>query len=203
MAWTKTKTAAVAGACLLLAAGTSNFLIYSAGKSMRNVRAEWSALDGDRAQWSFEGGKLKAHTITGDSILASKQKYGDVTFSALASTTNREASLAIHLQDANNGYLVVFAPARTPGNADGFIRLVKRLTGEETTLSTYQRRKLLTVGQSAKIKVTANGFQITVFLNGEKVLQAHDTTFGTGYIGFRIYGWGDFPCDATFSHVSF
>jgi hypothetical protein len=203
MTWSKAKTAIVAAACLLLAAGTATVIIYNMGKSMRSIRAEWSAISGDSGQWSFENGKIKAHTVTGDSIFASREKYGDVTFSAVASTTNREASLAIRLQDANNGYLIVFAPANTPGNADGFIRLIQRTSGNNTTIATYQKRNLVTVGKSAKIKVVAKGSLITVFLNGEKILQAHDTTFTAGYIGFRIYGWGDFPCDATFSKVTF
>jgi hypothetical protein len=80
---------------------------------------------------------------------------------------------------------------------------VKRISGSDTTILAYQKRKLATIGQSAKIAVVAKGPLITVFLNGEKVLQAHDTTFTTGYIGLRIDGWEDFPCDATFSHVTF
>jgi hypothetical protein len=203
MAWTKTKTSAAAGLGLLTVAGIAVIFIYSLGKPMRTIRAEWSAISGDSGQWSWAGGKIKAHTVTGDSILASSEDYGDVTFSAYASTTNREASLAIRLQDGNNGYFVVFAPANTPGNAGGFVRLVKRISGSETTLGEYQRRKMATVGKSAKIKVVAKGPLITVFLNGNKILQDRDTTFARGYIGFRIYGWVDFPCDATFSHVNF
>lgn len=203
MAWSKMKTAILAGVCVLLAAGTAALIIYNMGKPMRTIQSEWSAISGDSGQWKLENGKIKAHTVTGDSIFASREEYGDVTFSAIASTTNREASLAIRLQDASNGYLIVFAPAGTPGNGDGFIRLVKRTSNSETTVAAYQKRKLLTVGKSAKIKVMAKSSLITVFLNGEKVLQAHDTTFTTGYIGFRIYGWADFPCDATFSHVNF
>ena len=203
MAWTKAKTAMVVSACLLLAAVTTTIIVYNMGKPMRTIQSEWSAISGDSGQWSLDNGKIKAHTVTGDSIFASREEYGDFTFSAIASTTNREASLAIRLQDASNGYLIVFAPAGTPGNGDGFIRLVKRTSNSETTVAAYQKRKLLTVGKSAKIKVMAKSSLITVFLNGEKVLQAHDTTFTTGYIGFRIYGWADFPCDATFSHVNF
>jgi hypothetical protein len=203
MTWTKAKTAMVVSACLLLAAVTTAIIIYNAGKPMRSIRAEWSAIGGDSGQWSFANGKIKAHTTTGDTIFASREEYGDVTFSAIASTTNREASLAIRLQDVNNGYLIVFAPARTPGNADGFVRLVKRVSNNESTLATYQKRKLLNVGMTAKIKVVARGSAIEVFLNGDKILQSHDETFASGYIGFRVYGWADFPSDATFSNVSF
>ena len=193
------------GLSALLAAGIIAIILYNMGKPMRSIRSEWSAISGDSGQWSFENGKIKAHSITGDSIFASREEYGDVTFSAVASTTNREASLAIRMQDAGNGYIVIFGPARTPcpWNPNGLVLLVKRISGIDTTILAYQKRKLATIGQSAKITVVAKGSLITVFLNGEKVLQAHDTTFTTGYIGFRICGWGDFPCDATFSRVTF
>ena len=62
---------------------------------------------------------------------------------------------------------------------------------------------MLAAGKSAKIKVVAKDSFIEVFLNGANILRAHDTTFANGYIGFRIYGWEDAPCDAAFSGVTF
>ena len=203
MSWSKTKTAVVAGACLLLAAGTAAIIIYNMGKPMRTIQSEWSTVSGDNGQWVFADGQIEAHTINGDSILASSEKYGDVTFSAIAKTTNREASLAFRKQDAASGYILNFTPVGSPGEPNGFVRLRKRIGNDETTLATYQGPRLVATGKSAKIRVVAKGSLIQVFLNGANVLRAHDTTFTTGYIGFRVYGWGDFPCDATFSHVKF
>ena len=203
MAWSKTKTAVVAGACLLLAAGTAAILIYNMGKPMRTIQSEWSAISGDSGQWVFADGQIEALTITGDSILASSEKYGDVTFSATAKTTNREASLAFRMQDAANGYILNFTPVGSPGEPNGFVRIRKRIGNDETTLAVYQGPRLAATGKSAKIKVVAKGSSIQVFLNGANVLRVHDTTFTTGSIGFRVYGWADFPCDATFSHVKF
>jgi len=203
MTWTKAKTAMVVSACLLLAAMTTTIIIYSMGKPMRTIQSEWSAISGDNGQWIFADGQIEAHTITGDSILASSEKYGDVTFSAIAKTTNREASLAFRMQDAANGYILNFTPVGSPGEPNGFVRLRKRIGNDEITLATYQGPRLVATGKSAKIKVVAQGSLIQVFLNGANVLRAHDTTFTTGYIGLRVYGWADSPCDATFSHVSF
>jgi len=203
MAWSKTKTAVVGGVCLLLAAGTAAIVIYSMGKPMRTVQSEWSTISGGSGQWVFADGQIEAHTITGDSILASNEKYGDVTFSATAKTTNREASLAFRMQDAANGYILNFTPVGSPGEPNGFVRLRKRVGNDETTLVVYQGPRLVATGKSAKIKVVAKGSSIQVFLNGANVLRVHDTTFTTGSIGFRVYGWADFPCDATFSHVKF
>jgi RNA polymerase sigma factor (sigma-70 family) len=203
MAWTKAKTAAVAGACVLLAAGTTTLTIYNSGKPMRSVQSEWSVISGNEGQWSWSGGKIEAHTIDGDSILASSKKYGDVTFSATVGTPNREASLAFRMQDADNGYILNFTPVGSPGEPNGFVRLRKRIGNDETTLATYQGPRLVATGKSAKIKVVAKGSSIQVFLNGANVLRMHDTTFTNGYIGLRVYGWADFPCDATFADVSF
>ena len=203
MAWTKVKTAIVGGVCVLLAAGTTTITIYNLGKPMRTIQSEWSAISGDNGQWSWAGGKIEAHTIDGDSILASSKKYGDVTFSALVSTPNKEASLAFRMQDANNGYILNFTPVGSPGEPNGFVRLRKRVDNNETTVATYQGPRLAATGQSAKIKVVARGSSIQVFLNGANVLRMHDTTFTNGCIGLRVYGWGDSPCDATFSGVTF
>jgi fructan beta-fructosidase len=203
MAWTKSKTAVVAGACVLLAAGTAFIASHHEGKSMRSIRSEWTVISGDSGAWSFERGEIKAHSTTGDSILASSNKYGDVTFSAVAGSPDLAASLAIRLQDANNGYLIVFAPANTRVNPNGYILLAKRTSGNQSAIAIYKKQKVLTVGHSAKIKVVARGSAIEVFLNGTKVMQAEDTTFATGYIGLRICGYSSsYPCDATFSHVN-
>jgi RNA polymerase sigma factor (sigma-70 family) len=206
MAWTKMKTTAVVSACVLLTAGTTTLTIYgyNMGKPMRSIQSEWSAISGDNGQWSWAGGKIEGYTATGDSIFASSKKYGDVTFSVLAGTPNREASLVFRQQDATNGYSVVFAPGNTPGNPGaGFVRLNKTINGNETRLAIYQGPRMVAAGKRAKIKVVAKGPLIEVFLDGANILRAHDTTFTTGYIGFRIYGWADAPCDATFSSVNF
>ena len=203
MAWTKMKTAVVVGACVLLAAGTTTLTIYSLGKPMRSVQSDWSVISGNEGQWSWSGSKIEAHTVDGDSIFASSKKYGDVTFSALVSTSNREASLAFRMQDASNGYILNFTPVGSPGEPNGFVRIRKRVGNEETTVAVYQGPRLAATGKSANIKVVAKGSSIQVFLNGANVLRASDTNFTSGSIGLRVYGWADSPCDATFSGVTF
>ena len=101
------------------------------GKPMRTIQSEWSAISGDNGQWVFADGQIEAHTINGDSILASTKKYGDVTFSATAKTSNREASLAFRMQDAANGYILNFTPVGSPGEPNGFVRLRKRIGNDE------------------------------------------------------------------------
>jgi len=205
IAWTKAKTAIVVSASLLLATGTAIVPIYNAGKPMRDIRSGWSVLRGDKEQWNLSGGTIKAHSNNGDSILVSDREYGDVTFSAIAGTANREASLAFRMQDADNGYLVVFVPSNVPRDPAGFIRLVKRVAGNDILIiaNSKDRPKLLANRESAEIKVVAKGPLITVFVNGSQVLQTTDATFAAGHIGLRLYGQPDAPCDATFSDVTF
>jgi hypothetical protein len=39
-------------------------------------------------------------------------------------------------------------------------------------------------------------------LNDVTILKTNDTTFASGFIGLRVYGWGDVPCDGTFSNLT-
>jgi len=203
VAWTKAKTAIVVGVFVLLASVTTTITIYNANKPIQGIPKDWSVLRGDSEQWNWTNGVINGHSTTGDSILASGKEYRDVTFSAIAGTTNREASLAIRMQDADNGYIIVFAPYVTPLDDAGHIALVKRISGSETILGSYQGRVFSSMGQSAKITVAARGSLIEVRLNGIRVLRVMDSTFSTGLIGLRIYGSSDYPCDATFSKVIF
>ena len=167
-------------------------------QSIKDIPKDWSVISGDGDQWSCTNGVISGHSTTGDSILASGSEYHNVTLSAVAGTPNREASLAIRMQDAKNGYIVLFVP-----DPWGHIDLVKRSDGDEITLASYRGRFLSKTGRSAKITVTADGPILEVRLNGARVLRVIDSTFITGLIGFRIYGSPDWPCDATFSKVSF
>jgi RNA polymerase sigma factor (sigma-70 family) len=200
MAWTKVKTAIVAGGCVLLTAGTTIITIYNLEKPIQGIPKDWSVLSGNADQWSWENGKICGHSTTGDTILASGREYHNVTLSAIACTTNREASLAIRMQDAHNGYFIVFVPFSSD---DGLINLIKRLGGDETVLASYHGRLSSSADRTAKITVTARGPLIEVRLSGTRILRIIDSTFSTGLIGFRIFGEANWPCDATFSRVTF
>ena len=202
MTWTNTKTAIMVGACVLVA-GITTVIICNREKPIQSIPKDWSVISGNSEQWNWTNGKINAHSTTGETILASSKEYHNVTLSAIASTTNREASLAIRMQDANNGYIVIFAPGGTPRVDAGHISLIKKESGSETTLATYQGGMFLAMGQSAKITVAAQGPLIEVYLNGARVLRVMDSTFITGLIGLRIFGDPEYPCDATFAKVTF
>jgi len=203
MAWTKAKTAIVVGACVLLAGELATITFFKLNSPIQGIPKNWSVLRGDSEQWSWADGKIHAHSTTLESILASEKEYHDVVLSAIACSTNREASLAIRMEDADNGYIVIYAPGGTPRWDAGHIELVKRLGGNETTLAYYHGRVFSYMGQSAKITVSAEGPLIEVRLNGARVVRVVDSTFAAGLIGLRIYGDPDYPCDATYSDLRF
>jgi hypothetical protein len=205
MAWTKEKTAMVAGPCLLLAAVTGIVIFYSRVTPVQGIPKGWSTISGDLDQWEWANGAIHGHSSAGETILASAREYRNVTLSVWAGTTNREASLAIRMQNADNGYIIIFAPAGTPcpWNEDGFIALIRKISGEEVTLRSYHGRIFSTLGPVATIAVTATGPWIAVRLNDVTVFRVADTNFSSGFIGLRIFGSGEYSCDATFSHLIF
>jgi RNA polymerase sigma factor (sigma-70 family) len=202
MAWAKAKTAVVVSVGVL-AAGTATVTVWTLENP---IPAGWSVISGDSRGWTWAGGKINAHSTTGDSILASSRQYGDFTLSVIASTTNREASLAFHMQDADNGYILVYSPDGTPCPWDegiGHFRLDKRTAGMDTNVAYYHGPQFPAVGQPAKIKVTTRGSFIEVDLNDVSVIQIEDATYPAGRIGLRNYGDPNYPSDATFSDVTF
>ena len=154
---------------------------------------------------TWANGAIHAHSSAGETILASTREYRDVTLSVTASTTNREASLAIRMRDADNGYIVIFAPVGTPcpWNENGYIALIRKKAGEEVTLRSYNGRIFSVLGPAARIAVTAKGPWMTVRLNDVTVFRVADTNYSSGFIGLRIFGTEEYPCDATFSRLIF
>ena len=201
MAWTKAKTAVVVGACVLLAAGTTSVAIYHSDQPIVGIPKDWSVLRGDAAQWTWTNDAINGHSTTADSILCSNGKYRDVTLSTIAGTTNRDACLALRLQDADNGYFVLYVPDNTPWAAENgcYIAVIKRLAGEETEIGTFKRHGL---AESAKITASAKGSNIQVRLNDVSVINVRDTAFSSGFIGLRVYGDTIKPCDATFAKLT-
>ena len=137
MAWTKAKIAIVAGAGILLAAGTTTLALRIDHQPVHilGIPADWSVLAGDSAQWAWTDNAIHGHSTTGETILASNQKYGNVTVSAMVGTTNRGAEFGIRTQDANNGYQVVFTPDGTPWSAENGsnITLRKKMPGMKSS----------------------------------------------------------------------
>jgi len=208
MTWSKGKVAVVmgvAGLGGLLMVVTEGCHESKSGKPVviEGIPKDWSIMSRGTDQWDWTNNTFVGHTTNGDSILASLQKYGDVTISGMLSTTNREASLALRMQDEGNGYIAVFAPDGTPAAGGGVrITLLRRKSGEERELVIFKRRKLSGPGQMEKITFTARGSRLEVFMNDVSVIRTNDSTFDSGFIGLRIYGDPNYPCDGVFSNLT-
>ena len=201
MAWTKMKTAIVVGACILLTAGTATtIVICTQPRPVLGIPKDWSVLNGNVDQWNWTNGAINGHSTSGDTILPSTRQYEDVTISAIVNTTNRDADLVFRMQDADNGYIVCYAPAGTPWAADNgsHIQLKKRIAGAESDVATFTRRGL---PQTAKLTVVVRGSRIEVRWNDIPVLKTNDSTFASGFVGVRVYGDSGKPGDGTFSNL--
>jgi len=204
--WVTAITAIVVSVCLLLAAGIAAIFFFNATETVniQGIPDDWSALNGDSGQWKWIDNAFYGHTKTGDSILASSRRYDDVTVSAMVSTTNREASLALRFQDSDSGYLAIFGPDGTPTAAwnGSHIWLTKRTAGAEQNLAVFKLRGRSAPGRMEKLTFSARGSRLEVRLNDELVLSATDTNYGSGYIGLRVYGDSEYPSDGVFSNLT-
>jgi len=206
MAWTKAKMAVVAGTCVLLAAGTTTVISCNRDKPIhvQDIPKDWSMLSGNSDQWDWANNTINGHSTNGDSILASTKQYGNVTVSAMVSTTNREASLALRMQDADNGYIAAFVPDGTPAakGDTSKITLLKRVFGNERELVLFKRHGLSAPGQQEKFTFSANGSRLEIRLNDVTVIKTNDSAFASGFIGLRVYGDPKIPCDGVFSNLT-
>ncbi len=171
---------------------------------VKGIPRGWSAIAGSVDDWTWRDGKIRGHVAEGQSMLVSSKVYTDVTLSANATSTNREASFVIRARDADNCYLVIFVPSNTPWMKNtGWIELVKRQGGKDKTLAKYQGRIMTTLGHTAKIATVAKGTWIEVLLNDVSIIRVQDTTYTSGFIGIRMFGRGPQSCDATYSFLRF
>ena len=166
-------------------------------KPVPGAPAGWSVIRGESDQWNVTNGVIHGHSLGGDSLLVSSKKYRNVTLSAIAGTTNREASLAIRYQDADNGYLVLFCPDGIP-NWSGRLLFYRIIAGNESIIASYPWAVFSTMGQSAKITVAARGPSFEIRLNDVTVLRIKDATFDSGFIGLRVYGDPTLPATTRF-----
>ena len=200
------KTVIIASAGLLLAAMITALIFRTANETIRiqGIPKDWSVLRGGTDQWSWKDNAIHGHTTAGDSILASTRQYDNVTTTARVSTTNREATLALRLQDTDNGYFAAFAPDGTAAarNDTSKISLLRRVAGQEKELALFIRRGLSAPGQLEKLTFSARGSRLEVRLNDVTILKTNDSTFASGFIGLRVYGDPKYPCDAVFSNLT-
>ena len=161
---------------------------------------DWTAIGG---HWSGpEGGVVRGEIEQSDGLYLYRETYRDFTVAAEVQAEDREASLALRMQDERNGYLVIVVPEGARGANPG-IYLAKRQHGEHSFLASSQQQ-LPTIGEWAGISVRAIGARIEVSVNGTRVIDVSDTSatsFTSGKLGFRIYGDASGGCHANFRDI--
>ncbi|MCI0549682.1 MAG: protein kinase, partial [Anaerolineae bacterium] len=163
---------------------------------------DWEAIGGG---WTGpdENGIVHGKTAAfdGDALYLFKNTYSDFTFSATVQPLNREASLAIRMSDdGKNGYLIIFIPRGSQGGNPG-LWLAKRVEGDHTFPASFVAE--YAVGEAVQLMVEARGPHISVFLNGDRVIDFEDldSPFTSGRLGLRCYGEPAAPCEANFSQL--
>jgi hypothetical protein len=161
---------------------------------------DWEAIGGS---WTGpdEKGLIygKTSSFDGDALYLFKNSYSDFTYSAAVQALTREASLAVRMSDdGKNGYLVIFIPRGSQGGNPG-LWLAKRVNGDHTFPATFPADYGL--GEWVRLTIEASGAHLTVFLNGEQVIEYEDghQPFTSGRLGLRCYGEPSAPCEANFS----
>ncbi len=201
MAWTKVKTAVMVGACVLLTAGTTTIIISNWHRPLVGIPKNWTILSGTSEQWNWATNAIHGQSASGDTMLTSTNRYKDVTISAIVSATTRDADLVVRMQDADNGYVICYAPDGTPWAADNgsHIQLRKRVAGVESDVATFTKVGL---SQKGKLTVVAKGPHIDILWNDKTVLKVNDATFASGYVGVRVYGDAGLPSNGSFSKLT-
>jgi hypothetical protein len=136
-------------------------------------------------------------------MLLGPNSFADVEIEADASTTNREASLAVRVRDVRNFYLFIFIPDGVPvmQGRSGGLWLYKAVDGEGSFLGNTRLPGFVQAGDTVRMSLTAQGSTLIAKMNGREVLRADDVTHPGGRVGLRIFGAQDSPCDSTFANV--
>jgi hypothetical protein len=154
--------------------------------------SRWSVPDesGNRRYALAGGFEALSGSRLGEYALVNGRTYGDFTFQALARSTEDLAAntgadygVVFGYVDANNYYYVMFS--ENVGGSQFF----KVVNGTRVNIGTAATRAAFTDTAFHTIRVTRSGSTLEAYVDNVRLLQATDSTFGTGRIG--IGGFND------------
>lgn len=140
--------------------------------------------DSGTAAWACVSNKLQVTGAATNSRLVSvgSGSFSDVTASVqLTVFEELQAGLVFRHVDSNNFYLVRVT-ASNSAISPNLIQLVKRVSGTYTVIASTSVYPV-THSKTHTLKVTASGSSITVYLNGNTVVNTTDAAFTTGGVG--------------------
>ncbi|MCC6179287.1 MAG: serine/threonine protein kinase [Chloroflexi bacterium] len=164
----------------------------------------WAKIGSPSATWSVSPGNIAtARATDGGAMLVSQASFTDVEILGELSTPNREASLAVRVQDAENAYLGVFVPEGAPQlkGRNGGVGLFKLTNGSMSPLALSRLPAMVQVRDTVRLRLAAHGQTLTLFLNSREVARVSDATFAEGKVGLRVFADAEGPCDATFANI--
>jgi len=160
---------------------------------------DWGVLGGELRQssniWSYGPVELETKYHLGTHGFAGDRSWTDYSLNAvLRSSDNDGMGLLVRYQDEKNYYrvLVMNDPAWSGRDITGepihsaLQRIQKFVDGEPVTLAENLVREAWPSGYFS-LSVDVRGDSIRVYLDGEPILSARDTTFADGRIGVMSY----------------
>jgi len=160
------------------APGESNWHISSDGYLVQDSNIYRS----DKEYDFFQG----THIITGNS----NWSVSEFSFTVIP-TDNDGVGAIINYQDKDNYYR--FIMVNDSSNRGPFRSLEKFVKGERFILSRTEEG--FTTDSTYNITMKRNGIGLEVWMNGEVILSADDSTFSSGKVGFLTYACSAKFCD--------
>ena len=134
----------------------------------------------NRGHWSLQQGRIHAHTATDADAWTGNAYLRDVSVTANLQPLSGASHLVVaRAQGTSRFYAAGFE------NGEAVILL-------ENHGTTILARKPFRIehGRSYAVDLTVEGGKLTLSVDGERVLQAHDTTLGYGMAGLRMASAG-------------
>lgn len=173
--------------------------LFSDDFARSSIGPDWTIVDDPdpygTSQWYLEGGKLIQYSniyrsgswetyYQGTHAVAGSPAWGDYSLQATVKPTDDDGwGMIIRYVDKENYYR--FLTVQDPGNNGPFMRIDKVVKGTPQVLA--ERKDALPYNTAYQMKFEAMGPMLTVYVNGAKALEARDSSFAAGKVGFMTY----------------
>lgn len=159
-------------------ADDSGQILFQDDFSGATLSSDWSIMTGT---YAVQSGILNA-TSNDAVILAGDAGWSDYTAEAEVriNANGGYGGIVFRAQNNSNNY---WLRLYRPSSGQTVVQLIRRVNGSATVLAFSNQN--LAINQWYNLKVSVIGSQIQGYLNGEKIIEAADTQFATGRIGFQ------------------
>ena len=144
-----------------------------------NFNAGLSGWSWSSGSWSALAGWVIAPASGASLLTRNGATFSDLSYSALVSATSTSGSIGLvfRVQDTANYYRFVWT---------GASRLIERVDGGSPTPVASQTAGAFIANRWYHLEVRAVGDRLTVYLDGQSILNGTDATFASGSVGFYV-----------------